>query len=332
MTWIGVILMGAVGLFLSAFFSGSETGFYRATRLRLVLDALAGDRVSRGLAWLTNHPLLFVATTLIGNNLANYITTLAIVMGTHLVTGPGHVAELFTPLLFVPVFFVYGELLPKNLFLQAPNRLLRRGGPLFLLCVGLFAPITSLLWALNVVLGRLAGRSPEQVRLTLARRELHQVLEEGHEAGILRPAQRGLARGVFAMAHQPVGRFTTPLEQLPRARSDMSKSDVLRLARRYRIAVVPVEAAGAQGELVGYLRVIDLGLSKKNEVGPLYPMLDIADDTSHVAALTQMQSANESLARVVNAKGQTAGVITVDRLRETLFHSDHTDSDDRALR
>ena len=36
----GVLALVAVGLFLSAFFSGLETGFYRATRVRLVLDAL----------------------------------------------------------------------------------------------------------------------------------------------------------------------------------------------------------------------------------------------------------------------------------------------------
>ena len=66
MIWIAVPVLAIVGLFLSAFFSGSEIAFYRATRLRLVLDALAGDRISRGLVWLTNHPSIFVATTLVG--------------------------------------------------------------------------------------------------------------------------------------------------------------------------------------------------------------------------------------------------------------------------
>ena len=61
------------GLLLSAFFSGAETGFYRVTRVRLLLDGLAGDPIARGLLWLTNNPALFVATALVGNNLANYL-------------------------------------------------------------------------------------------------------------------------------------------------------------------------------------------------------------------------------------------------------------------
>ena len=50
MIWIALGL-GIVGTALSALFSGSETGFYRATRIRLVLDALGGDLVSRWLAY-----------------------------------------------------------------------------------------------------------------------------------------------------------------------------------------------------------------------------------------------------------------------------------------
>ena len=326
MTIALVVGLAAVGIFLSAFFSGTETGFYRATRVRLVLDALGGDRISRGLVWLTNHPLLFVATILVGNNLANYLTALAIVMGTRSTMGAEaagagreYAVELIAPLVLAPVLFVYGELLPKSLFLQAPNRLLRRVGPLFLVFVGLFLPISALLLGLNKLLARFVGESPEQIRLTLARRELRQVLEEGHEAGILHPAQRGLAQGIFAVAQQPVSRFTTPLKELPRARSDMGKEEVLRLARRYRISVIPVESPAESAKLAGYFRVIDLGLSQSGEVGPLRRFLEITDDTTQVAALMQMQSAKEDLARVVGAHGETLGIVTADRLREPLF-------------
>ena len=40
-------MMFIVGVAFSAIFSGSETGFYRATRVRLTMDALSGDRAAR---------------------------------------------------------------------------------------------------------------------------------------------------------------------------------------------------------------------------------------------------------------------------------------------
>ena len=41
--WSVVLLI--LGVFLSAFFSGSETGFYRASRVKVVMAGLDGARV-----------------------------------------------------------------------------------------------------------------------------------------------------------------------------------------------------------------------------------------------------------------------------------------------
>ena len=314
------LALAAVGLFLSALFSGSETGFYRVSRVRLLLDALGGDLIARGLLWVSNRPALFVATTLVGNNLANYLTSLAIVMAAHILTGGrGLAAELIAPIALAPVLFVYGELLPKNLFLRAPNRLLHKGGPVFLFCTVLLLPVSMLLVAVNWLLARFIGKSPQQVRLTLVRRELQRVLEEGHEAGILRPAQRKLARGIFAVAKQPVRQYATPLDGLARARSDMTTDEVLRLARRHRIAAVPVEDAQNPGSLIGYVQVIELGLESGKGIGTLRPLMRIRDTQAHLAALIQMQTAKESLALVVDAEENVVGLLAAGRLREPLF-------------
>jgi magnesium and cobalt exporter, CNNM family len=321
MIWIA-LGMAVLGLFLSAFFSGSETGFYRATRIRLVLDAMGGDRTARGLLWLTNHPSMFIATALVGNNLANYLTSLAIVLGAQaLITGHLLVAELIAPLLFAPVLFVYGELLPKDLFLRAPNRLLRRGGPLFMFFAVLFLPVTGLLWCLNRVLSGLVRQSPDRVRLTLAKRELQNALDEGHEAGVLYPAQAQLARGIFAVAAQSVVQYVTPPGDVPRARDDMTKSEVQRVARRFRIAEVPIEGADTSGakQLVGYVRVIDLSLDPCEGLGPVRPFLEVSSTVTHIEALLGMQAAGESLAKVVDADGNTVGILTAGRLRENIF-------------
>ncbi len=317
---VGVVVLAAVGLFLSAFFSGSETGFYRATRLRLVLDARSGDVVARLLLWLMNNPSLFVATTLVGNNSANYLASLAIVLGAQAVfPGPGQAAELLAPIVLAPVLFVYGELLPKHLFLNAPNRLLRLSGPLFLVFVVVFFPVAALLWLFNYVLARFFGEAPQEVRLKLARRELRRILEEGHAVGILHPSQRGLAQGIFAVANVPVWRYVAPITSLPRARADMSKDEVLRLANRYRLATVPVESAERPGELIGYYRVVDLALSPSPEPGPLLPLMDIPDTISHLSALMRMRSGGHELAKVVAVEGECLGVVTAERLTDSLW-------------
>ena len=323
MIWLGIVLLLLIGILLSAFFSGIETGFYRATRVRLLLDGLGGDPISRGLLWLTNNPALFVATTLIGNNLANFLTSLAAVLGVNQLFGShshSHVPELLAPMVLAPVIFVYGELLPKNLFYYAPNQLLRRSGLPFLFCSVLFSPVSALLWGMGRCLRWLLGEAPERVQLSLARKELARVLAEGQEAGILSPAQRQLAQGLFAVANLPVTRFCLPPARVATVRLGTKKSAVLRLARRYRMAAIPVEEGkNRQRKLVGYLRVADLCVSDAKTIEQVRPLMEISHTDSHIAALIRLQSEREMLARVVDPQGETVGLITAGRLTKPLF-------------
>ncbi|MCA9119878.1 MAG: DUF21 domain-containing protein [Planctomycetaceae bacterium] len=315
---IGICLF-FIGLLLSAFFSGSETGFYRATRVRLVLDGLAGDPVARGLLWLTNNPALFVATTLVGNNLANYLTSFAIVLVAQQITSnPSVVMELVTPVLFTPIVFVYGELLPKNLFYYSPNRLLRRSGPVFLFFATVFAPISATLWGMGRLLQSLIGDAPLRVQLTLARKELQQVLVEGQDAGILQPAQRKLAQNLFAIASRSVQDLCTPVGRMAAIRLGADKKEVLRIARRHRAIVSPV--VGADGRtLLGYVRTVDLFLDDSECIDAYRHLPTLDAGTSHIAALIQMQTGKEELARVVDADGATIGLLYASDLTDPLF-------------
>ncbi len=317
-----IVLMLLAGVFLSAFFSGSETGFYRVTRVRLLIRGLGGDRISRGLLRLTNNPALFVATTLVGNNLANYITSLAVVLAVQHLFGPSWAAELAAPIVLAPLLFVYGELLPKNLFYYAPNKLLHLCGPLLLLFTVLFLPVALLLWLLGRALQKIVGEAPERVRLRLARSELAQVLDEGHQAGVLRPSQRRLAQGLFAVANVPVVRYSTPPGRMATVRRGSPKSDAYRLARRHRLAAIPVEdGSGHDRKLVGYVRVIDLHLSEGDKVDEVRSMVEMPAKTTHIAALIRLESSGELLARVLDDAGATVGLLNVRKLTEPLFRA-----------
>ncbi len=316
---VGAILF-ALGIFLSAFFSGSETGFYRVTRVRLLLDGLGGDPIARTLLWLTYQPALFVATALIGNNLANYLVSLSIVILTQYAFGSSMFwLDLLAPVALSPLIFVYGELLPKSLFYRAPNLLLRRTGPLFFLFALAFAPLSALLWAFGRVLQALVGEAPLRVRLTLARGELQQVLAEGEEVGILRPAQRQLAQGLFSVASHPVIELSRPVARVVSVELGAAASEVLRIARRHRAAIVPV--ADEQQKLIGYVRIVDLCLSRAETVSEFHPLVSIPATETLIAALIRMQSSKEELAAVVNDEEKTIGLLYAEDLTSRLFRA-----------
>ena len=146
--WAAIIVLFAVGVYLSAFFSGSEIGFYRISPLRLSIEADSGDRVAQRLLHFVHQPGYFVATTLVGNNVANYITTLAVTLATAAVFGASSgYLEILGTIVVTPLIFVFGELIPKNLYYEAPHRLLRKNRPWFILFYWLFLPFSfPLVW------------------------------------------------------------------------------------------------------------------------------------------------------------------------------------------
>jgi CBS domain containing-hemolysin-like protein len=318
---ITAVILAVLGLFLSAFFSGSETGFYRVTRVRLVLDAMAGDRISRVLLWLTNRPSVFVATTLIGNNLSNYITSLAIVLGVrYWIVGPAQVtAQMVAPLVLAPLLFIYGELLPKHLFFHAPNRLLHRAGWLLLIFSILFLPLSLALWGLSKLLEGISGQSPQRAQLTLARRELRSAIDEGGDEGVLRPSQRRVAQGLFTVANQPVSEFAVPIQRLAAAHEGMTRNEILSLAQRQRVATILVEDSDRKRRLQGYIRVVDLWLDNADPLSCVKPLMRINASEAHINALSKMHARGEDLAEVIDDQQRTLGILTIKNLSEPLF-------------
>ena len=111
--------------------------------------------------------------------------------------------------------------------------------------------------------------------------------------------------------------FLAPPGQIVQVRAGTSKQAVLRLAERNHSPAMPV--ADAAGRLIGYVRVVDLCLHAGDDLAPMRPLPEFPEETTHLAALMRLESSGDSLARVVNARGETVGIVTLERLREPLF-------------
>lgn len=318
---IAVILLFCTGMLLSAFFSGTETGFYRAARGRLVIEAISGSINARGLIWLTNNPTVFVATILVGNNVANYLVSLSLVLlGDYLFAEGSTIVDVVVPVLFTPFAFVYCDLFPKSLFYYTPNRLLRYVSPLLLFFTVVFAPISFVLWVLGMMLQRLVGHTPLRLGLALARRELHQMIEEGQEAGVLRASQRELAQNLIANGSLPVRRFTRSLNQVAAVPVGSPTEVALRAARRSRSPVLLVRSTDHR-QILGYVRAIELRLRGEKTVPQGRALPVVADDEPYAAALIHLHLRGDELVGVANKDGDIYGVLRADDLYAPLFGS-----------
>lgn len=309
-----------IGLMLSAFFSGTETGFFRMTRVRLAVEALNGNRVSKALLWLGSQPSIFVATALVGTNFSHYVVSMSVVLASQVIAPHGGSAvEILETIVVAPVLFLLSDLLPKSLFYDAPNRLLKRCAIPFLICTVLFVPVTAVLWLLSRLAQIITKSSSQEFSLRLARRELGDLLTEGHEAGILKPAQQSLAQAMLVVAGLPVKTFASPQGRVVRATTTMSKSDVLRIAQRHQRALLPVEDTRNKRQLVGYLRMMDLYLDNSPGLPEPLPLVELPENLSCLAALRRLGQAEDALGQVVDSEGKTVGFVTGRELRMALL-------------
>ena len=256
---------------------------------------------------------------LIGNNLANYMTSLAIVLLTHAFT-QSHAAEMLAPILLAPMLFIYGELLPKNLFYHAPNYMLRLAAPLVMLFAVLVFPVSIVLWGLNRLLEKMVGASPQRIRSVLARQDLVEAIDEGMEAGILHPTQRELSQNFFVVASKPVREVCTPLARVTAVKLDTPRDKALKLARSKKLPDIPVFEK-TKNNLIGYVRTIELVVDAKRKITArkLEPLMTIPGGELFGEAILQMQADRQTLALVMGVDSKPIGLLSIDQLTDPLL-------------
>src|SRR5699024_9091957 len=138
-SWMIIAII--VLLFVSFFFSGSETALTAVNKMRLQTEARNHDKRSEKILHLVSKPTELITSILIGNNIANIllptlVTTLAIQYGMNV--------ALASALLTVMII-VFAEVIPKSIAAAFPNRIARIVYPVIHFVVLLFKPLTMFL-------------------------------------------------------------------------------------------------------------------------------------------------------------------------------------------
>ncbi len=317
------LILTAAGLLLSGLFSGSETALYRVARLRLELAAKAGDRVMAAVAWIAARPWLFIGTVLVGNNVANYVFSLGVVLLIHHVTDlRGAGAETAAALLAAPLLFLCGELLPKRFGLEAPFATLQRFGPPLIFFAVLFAPVSLLLYLWNRLWKALVAAGPEDVRSFIADRELRRILDEAREAGLLFDVQRELAARLFAAGAEPITAWVRPLAQFPIVPWNASAQEVQASLRPDKPFVL-LRHPKRKSILAGYWSAVSI-LLRQGEPDRIERrrLIRVPADETVIEVLARLYESGEPLALVQDRSGSPVGVILERDLRRALLAED----------
>ena len=164
-------------VFVSAYFSGSETGMMTLNRYKLRHQAKNGHRAARRVEKLLRRPDRLISLVLIGNNLVNILaSSLATIVGMRLYGDAG--VAIATGILTFAVL-VFAEVLPKTVAALYPDKV---AYPSSLLLGPLQIIMMPLVWLLNSitrVLMRMVGiKTDAAISSALSKEELRTIVYE----------------------------------------------------------------------------------------------------------------------------------------------------------
>jgi len=177
---MNAILIIIIAMIFSAFFSGMEIAFVTSNKLRIELDRKQGVFGSQFIQVFTNNPGQYIATMLIGNNIALvmyglFFSRLLSPLLTPLI-GSDLAVLILNTLISTAIILLMAEFLPKTIFIISPNFFLKLLSVPAIFFYFIFYPVSKLTLAASNLFIRIffgiKGDKKEQENLVFSKVDL----------------------------------------------------------------------------------------------------------------------------------------------------------------
>jgi CBS domain containing-hemolysin-like protein len=223
---------------------------------------------------------------------------------------------------------ILGELMPKNIGVQYPERLALATAPAMQWSVLLFRP---LIWVFNgsgQLLLRLLGRElvAEQTHLH-SPEEILILVEESSAGGVLDAEERRLLVNTLQLRNLTARKVMIPRIHMLAAPVDKPCEELFRILAESPYSRLPLYESTIDS-VVGVIHLKDLLClfgSRKEQPEPcsaraiMHPVLHVPDSAPVEEVMDRMQRQRHNLAIVIDEYGGTAGMITFEDLVEEII-------------
>ena len=311
---VGELLAMAVCIAFSAYFSASETAFSSLNRARMKAMAEQGDkRAERTLALAEQYDRLLSAL-LIGNNIVNIaVASIGTVM---FVRYYGDLGATISTVVITIVVLIFGEISPKSLAKDSPERFAMLSAPLLRVLMWVLAPLNFLFTQWKRLL-TLVFRVKDDRKLT--QQELLVLVDEVEQEGGIDREEGELLRSAIEFPDQEAGDILThrvDLEAVPVSAAREEVSRVFRESRYSRLLVYGDDLDDIRG-VVHLKDFCEAG--KDTGLGDIMTAPLFVPPTVKISALLrQLQRSKSHVAVVSDEFGGTLGIVTMEDILEEL--------------
>lgn len=318
------IVIIAVLILLSAFFSGSETALTGASRVRLHAREKAGDKRAAMVNKIRAKKDRMIGAMLLGNNLVNI---LASALATSvLIKIFGEAGVVFATLMMTLLLVIFAEVLPKTYALHNADALSMRMAPVIRWVIVVFAPVTeAVTWIVRLCL-RLFGVDISKVSAGSHLELLRGVIDMHHGPGEETQEQRAMLRSILDLFEVDVDDIMIHRKNVAMIDAGQPIGKIVEEVLGSPFTRMPVWK-GEPDNIIGVLHV-KLLLKMMNENGgdPSDLLLEevllqpwfIPDTTNLFDQLQAFRERKEHFAIVVDEYGTFEGIVTLEDILEEI--------------
>ena len=318
-----------VCLLLSAFFSGMEIAFVASNRIFLEIEKQQKGLRALGLKLLTKNPSRFIATMLVGNNIA--LVVYGIFMGDRILqllvqqsylTGSTEFLLLFyQTLISTGIILLTAEFLPKVFFQLYANTFMKIFVAPAAFFYFLLSPITALIIALTDSILKRFGVAADQVQLSISKVELGNYIEEQVERTKDKEnldAEIQIFQNALEFSEVKTREAMVPRAEITAVDQSIALKELYDLFVSTGFSKILVYKDTID-DIIGYVHAFELFKKPKKIQHALLPVAFVPEPMPVNKVLKVLTKQHKSIAVVLDEYGGTAGIVTLEDIVEELF-------------
>ncbi|MBT8393341.1 MAG: HlyC/CorC family transporter [Flavobacteriaceae bacterium] len=329
------IIIIIVSLLLSAFFSGMEIAYVSSNKIHIEIEKKQNDFIAKILTRLTNKPSKFMATMLIGNNIALVIYGLFmgdLLMGwfdTILPSSSSVINSALTDfnlltqtIISTIIILITAEFLPKVFFQIYSNKLIKFFSVPAYFFYWLFSLISNfVMWITDVILVKIFKTEGDNVQLVFTKIELGNYISEQMESVEETDdvdSEIQIFQNALEFSEVKAREIMVPRTEITAVELHENPKDLSSIFTDTGYSKILVYKDTID-DILGYVHSFELFKKPKTIKSIILPVEFVPETMLIKDILNNLTKKRKSIAVVLDEYGGTSGILTVEDIVEELF-------------
>lgn len=317
------ILIIVLSLIFSAFFSGMEIAYVSANKIHIEIEKKQNNFLATVLKKITKRPSKFIATMLVGNNIA--LVVYGFFMGDVLMRAipiDGIAGLLLQTVISTIVILITAEFLPKVFSQIYANQLVKIFALPAYLFYQLFSVVSEfIIWISDLVLKVFFKTEGDAVQLSFSKVELGNYITEQMESFEQRDeldTEIQIFQNALEFSEVKAREVMIPRTEIIAVDVETTPKELGKIFTETGLSKILVFKDNID-DIMGYVHSFELFKNPSTIKKVLMPVVFVPETIWAKDILNILTRKRKSLAVVIDEYGGTAGLITVEDIIEELF-------------